>query len=159
MNQSRSARRWLPAAAVFLTIGAMASVLFWFWLHRGGQAIKHLKTVTISGFDRVALKELGSNGSGDYPPTAEAYFIGPPGDTEVKAPGFTFTKVDPPDDMPGMKVTVLYRGDAPPNCILDIERLYPTSQIPKWVHFSAQQRSAFERGSMQVLEAGVACGG
>lgn len=148
------------AVTALTLVGIIVALVLWFWIHRGGESLKHLNKVTISGFDRIAQKEFGSDGSGDFPPTAEAYFIGPAGSVEVSAPGFTITKVAQSDgDLPGAKLTTIYRGQAPPNCRLDIERLYPTAEIPNWVHLSASQLSAFGNGSMQVLQAGMICRG
>lgn len=143
------------------SIIALASALLWFWLHRGGPSIKHLGKVTISGFDRIAEKELhdGAPGSGNYPAPAEAYFIGPSGDISVKAPDFSVKKADPPADNPATKMILLYRGDASEDCQLYVSRLYRSAQLPNWAKLSAKQRSAFESGSEQVLEVGVDCGG
>lgn len=137
----------------------VALLLLWFWIHRGGPSKKLLDKITISGFDKISQKEVGSGGSRDMPPLANAYFVGPAGDFVVTAPGFTVAKVNPPYDQPGMKHTLLYRGDAPGDCTLDVSRLYPNAELKSWVHLSGQQKSAFERGSSQILEVWVMCGG
>ncbi|MQY19482.1 hypothetical protein [Nocardia macrotermitis] len=159
LNRTTSVRRsiWLAFSVVILA--AIVSMLLWFWLHRESQSSKYLDNVIVSGFDKIAQNELGNNGSGDYPPSASAYFLGPSGRVNITAPGFTVTRVDPPDDFPGMKLTVLYRGVAPQDCVLLVNHLYPTAQIPNWANLSGKQRSAFESGSSQVLEIGVFCGG
>ncbi|MGF6887311.1 hypothetical protein ABH933_006855 [Nocardia sp. GP40] len=147
--------------ATVLIIGVLASILLLFWLHREGQASKHLDMVVVSGFDKIAQKELhdGTPGSGDYPPPAEAYFVGPAGNVEITASGFTVTKVDPPSDNPATKMTLMYRGEAPGDCSLEASRLYPTAELPSWAKLSAKQRSALESRSAQVIEVEVMCGG
>ncbi|MQY19481.1 hypothetical protein NRB20_25710 [Nocardia sp. RB20] len=159
LNSTASVRRWIFLVIFLAALGAAIAVLLWCWIRREGQSSRHLDQVTISGFDKVAQKEIPSNGSGDFPPTASAYFIGPSGRMDVTAPGFSITRIDPPNELPGMNEAVIYLGKAPPNCSLDISRIYPTALLPSWVHLSGQQRLAFESGTAQVLAVGTMCRG
>lgn len=156
LSLRRPSRRsmWIVIPVVVIAL----LLLLWFVSHRTARSTEYLDKVSISGFDKLAQKEFASNGSGDYPPSATAYFIGPSGNAVVNAPAFTVTRVDPPEDNPKTNHILLDRGEAPRDCSIFVSRLYPPAAPPGWAHLSGKQESEYRNGKSQLLEVGIDCG-
>lgn len=172
-------RRWilLVGGWPFAMLAAIIGGIVW-WSTLPTQADQYLAGVTIQGYERVARDEIPNSGSGDYPPTAVAYYVGPhvAGDISprVKAKGATVKPIDTPtpgtastpssapSGAPANNSAGLASADWSEDCGLTISLLSPANPsearklIRSW-NLTPNQRKDIATGSLAIVEAEALC--